>query len=152
MGEADDGQTELEDDVLGRGGRRNTMKGNYYNPLDHLNTIKREKIKEGDYVYTIAFQGIYHRTGLILDGAEDWDEDAKGQVFGPDQDWRNETLAGSSIVKCRTLSGTTYFSKGIMNEIGHCIKDNPEVNVVFVNAALTTMQIKKLEKRWNDII
>lgn len=39
-----------------------------------------------------------------------------------------------------------------MNEIGHCIKEKPELNVVFVNSALTTMQIKKLEKRWNDII
>jgi 50S ribosomal subunit-associated GTPase HflX len=50
------------------------------------------------------------------------------------------------------LSGTTYFTKGKLNDIGYFIKDTEEINVIFVNTTLTSMQQKKLEKRWNDII
>lgn len=32
------------------------------------------------------------------------------------------------------------------------IKERRDVNVVFVNQTLTSMQLKKLERRWNDII
>ena len=41
----------------------------------------------------------------------------------------------------------------MLNELGYFIKDKqPNVNVVYVNASLTTMQSNKLEKRWNDIL
>ena len=89
---------------------------------------------------------------MIPDILEDWDKGEKKRVFGEDDGWRNESLASSCIIKCRKVSSTTFFTKGILNEIGYAIRDNPELNVVYVNATLTSMQLKKLEKRWNDII
>ena len=89
---------------------------------------------------------------MIPDILEDWDKGEKKRVFGEDEGWRNESLASSCIIKCRKVSSTTFFTKGILNEIGYAIRDNPELNVVYVNATLTSMQLKKLEKRWNDII
>ena len=79
----------------------------------------------------------------MLDFEDDDDEDSE---------WKSDTIAGSCITKCRKISGTTYFTKGKLNDFGYFIKENVAVNVVFVNAALTSMQQKKLEKRWNDII
>lgn len=38
-----------------------------------------------------------------------------------------------------------------MNELGLFIKETPDINVVFINSSLTAIQVKKLEKRWNDI-
>lgn len=69
-----------------------------------------------------------------------------------EEEWKSDTLAGSCVIRCRRLSGTTYFTKGKLNDIGHFIKDNEDVNVVYVNTILTSMQQKKLEKRFNDII
>jgi len=69
-----------------------------------------------------------------------------------DEEWRSDTLAGSCVVKCRKISGTTFFTKGKLNDYGFFLRENPAINVVFVNTSLTTMQQKKLEKRWNDII
>jgi len=56
------------------------------------------------------------------------------------------------VVKCRSILSTTYFSKGVLNDLGHFIKSNEEIDIIFVNATLTSMQQKKLEKRWNDIL
>jgi hypothetical protein len=106
--------------------------------------MSAEGITDGDFVYAPNMQGVYFQGGLVLDFEGEQDED--------DEEWKSETLAGSCIVKCRKLSGTTYFSKGKLNDFGHFIKENEGINVVFVNAALTSMQQKKLEKRWNDII
>ena len=36
--------------------------------------------------------------------------------------------------------------------MGYYIKERPNINVVYVDAQLTSMQSKKLEKRWNDIL
>ena len=85
---------------------------------------------------------------------EEWDKGEKHRVFGDENSWwRNKDLAASSVVKCRKISSTTFFTKGVLNELGYFIKDKqPNVNVVYVNASLTTMQSKKLEKRWNDIL
>lgn len=52
----------------------------------------------------------------------------------------------------RKVSGTTYFTKGILNELGYYIKEKPDIDVIYINATLTSMQQKKLEKRWNDIL
>ena len=89
-------------------------------------------------------KGVYYQGGLILDFEGEDDE--------RDEDWRSDTLAGSCVIKCRKISGTTYFTKGKLNDLGFFLKENPAVNVVFVNTTLTTMQQKKLERRWNDII
>jgi len=39
-----------------------------------------------------------------------------------------------------------------LNELGLYIKEVGDINVVYVNSSLTAVQIKKLEKRWNDIL
>jgi 50S ribosomal subunit-associated GTPase HflX len=78
--------------------------------------------------------------------------DFEGEDEEMDEEWRSDTLAGSCVVKCRKISGTTFFTKGKLNDYGFFLRDNPAINVVFVNTTLTTMQQKKLEKRWNDII
>ena len=66
--------------------------------------------------------------------------------------WRDDTLSGSCIIKVRKTSGTTYFTKGLLNELGEYIKEQEDINVVYINDTLTSMQQKKLERRWNDII
>ena len=89
-------------------------------------------------------KGVYFRGGVVLDFEGEEDE--------MEEEWRSDTLAGSCVVKCRKISGTTYFTKGKLNDLGYFLKDNAAVNVVFVNTTLTSMQQKKLEKRLNDII
>ena len=61
-------------------------------------------------------------------------------------------MARSSLVRCRKISSTNFFTKGKLNELGMYIKENRDINAIFVNSNLTPLQIKKLEKRWNDII
>lgn len=61
-------------------------------------------------------------------------------------------MAASCVIKCRKINGTTFFTKGKLTELGYFVKDNTEINVVFVNTTLTSMQQKKLEKRLNDVI
>jgi len=53
------------------------------------------------------------------------------------------------MIKMRGVSSGTFFTKGKLNQIGAFIKET-EVDLVFVNATLTPLQIKKLEKRLND--
>lgn len=106
--------------------------------------MRSEGIVDGDFVYAPNMQGVYFQGGLVLD--------FEGEDDDPDDEWKSDSVAGSCIIKCRKISGTTYFQKGKLNELGYYIKDNEAVNVVFINAALTSMQQKKLEKRWNDII
>ena len=84
-------------------------------------------------------QGVYFAGGLIVDGHEEWDGRNNKKVYGDDAEWRSESLAGSCIVKCRKISGTTFFTKGILNEIGYYLKEKPRVNVVYINATLTSM-------------
>jgi 50S ribosomal subunit-associated GTPase HflX len=71
-------------------------------------------------------------------------------------EWKNELLresvAKSSLIKVRKIHSSTYFTKGKLNDIGYFLKDNSDINVVFINSTLTALQQKKLEKRWNDII
>jgi 50S ribosomal subunit-associated GTPase HflX len=71
-------------------------------------------------------------------------------------EWKNELLresvAKASLIKVRRIHSSTYFTKGKLNDIGYFLKDNEDINVVFINSTLTALQQKKLEKRWNDII
>lgn len=100
-------------------------------------------------MYTHAVNGVYFKGGLIVDVHED------GNAF-EDNEWRNanlrESIAQGSMIRCRQISSTNYFTKGKLNELGLFIKDNEAINVIYVNTALTAVQIKKLEKRWNDIL
>ena len=63
-----------------------------------------------------------------------------------------ESVARSSLIRCRKISSTSFFSKGKLNELGLHIKETRDINVIFINSSLTATQIKKLERRWNDII
>jgi len=71
-------------------------------------------------------------------------------------EWKNvllrESVAKSSLIRVRKVHSSTYFTKGKLNELGYFLKDNSDINVVFVNATLTSLQQKKLEKRFNDIV
>ena len=86
-----------------------------------------------------------------MDLDESWNEQEENKVFGG-MDWRDDSLATASVIKLRKISGTTYFSKGLLHELGQFIKDKEDINVVYVNTTLTSMQQKKLEKRFNDMI
>lgn len=105
-------------------------------------------MKTGDYVYGPGVRGTFYKGGLI------WDFDEDGS--NSDDEWSNivlrESIARSSMIRCRKISSTTYFSKGKLNELGVFIKDDPDINVIFINTSLTALQIKKLQKRWNDIL
>jgi len=85
-----------------------------------------------------------------MDQAED------NQDYDMYDEWKNELLresvAKSSLIKVRRIHSSTYFTKGKLNDLGYFLKDNEDINVVFINSTLTALQQKKLEKRWNDII
>jgi 50S ribosomal subunit-associated GTPase HflX len=85
-----------------------------------------------------------------MDQAEDNEE------YDMYDEWKNELLresvAKSSLIKVRRIHSSTYFTKGKLNDLGYFLKDNEDINVVFINSTLTALQQKKLEKRWNDII
>jgi predicted RNA-binding protein YlxR (DUF448 family) len=85
----------------------------------------------------------------------DNDDIDQGQADMYDE-WKNELLresvAKSSLIRVRKVHSSTFFTKGKLNELGYYLKDNAQVNVVFVNSTLTSLQQKKLEKRFNDIV
>jgi len=120
-----------------------------FTPSANKKRIKQEGVTDGDYVYTHAVNGVYFKGGLIVDVHED------GNAF-EDDEWKNanlrESVAQGSLIRCRQISSTNFFTKGKLNELGLFIKDNESINVVFVNTSLSAVQIKKLEKRWNDIL
>ena len=80
-------------------------------------------------------------------------DDAESDMY---DEWKNElireSMAKSSLIRVRKVHSSTFFTKGKLNELGYYLKDNKDINVVFVNSTLTSLQQKKLEKRWNDII
>lgn len=65
-------------------------------------------------------------------------------------EWKNillrESVAKSSLIKIRKIHSGTYFTKGKLNDLGYYIKENPQINVVYINTQLTSLQQKKLEK------
>ena len=71
-------------------------------------------------------------------------------------DWKNdlrrESMAKSSLIKVRRIHSGTYFTKGKLNEIGYFLKEKDDVNVVYVNTQLTSLQQKKLEKYCQSLI
>ena len=119
-----------------------------FNKQDNVAQIKKEGITDGDYVYAPGLQGVYFKGGLILDFVDD--------VQDEEDEWKDinmrESVARSSLIRCRKTSSTTYFTKGKLNELGLFIKDDPSINVIYINSSLTPLQIKKLQKRWNDIL
>lgn len=94
-------------------------------------------------------QGVFFRGGVILDIDEE-------EGAAEDDEWKNanlrESVARSSLIRCRKISSTNFFTKGKLNELGLYIKETQDINAVYINSSLTPTQIKKLEKRWNDMI
>ena len=66
-----------------------------------MKQMRAEGIQDGDYVYAPSMQGVYFKGGIVLDFENDDDD------IG--DEWRSNTLAGSCVIKCRQISGTTYF-------------------------------------------
>ena len=82
-------------------------------------------------------QGVFWKTGVIWDIDDDFSE-------REDDEWANanlrESVARSGIIRCRKVSSTNYFTKGKLNELGLYIKENNNINVVYVNTSLTALQ------------
>lgn len=53
-------------------------------------------------------------------------------------EWKNElireSVAKSSLIKVRKIHSTTFFPKGKLNDLGYFLKDNKDINVVYINA------------------
>lgn len=97
---------------------------------------KKENIKDGDYVYAPdnLMEGVYFRGGIIIDFKQ---EDRLEKEFC--EEWRDDSIANSSVIKLRKISGTTFLTKGILQDIGMHLKQNPEINVVFINSTMTSL-------------
>jgi 50S ribosomal subunit-associated GTPase HflX len=48
-------------------------------------------------------------------------------------------MAKSSLIRVRKIHSSTFFTKGKLNELGYFVKDNKDINVIFVNATLTSL-------------
>ena len=81
-------------------------------------------------------QGVFYAGGVII---ELEDEDATDE----DDEWQNanlrESVARSSIIRCRKFSSTNFFTKGKLNELGLYIKQETNINAVFINSSLTSL-------------
>ncbi len=110
---------------------------------------KFERFYDGDYVYQPAgVSGVLYVStdnsnkqkngGIVIDKH---DPEFMGGLSLEDE-WKNallrESFAKSSLLKLRNISGSTYFSKGKLHELGEFIQ-NTDVEVVFVNAVLTPL-------------
>lgn len=64
----------------------------------------------------------------------EFEDDYKYDLY---DEWKNvlirESMAKSSLLKVRKVHSGTYLTKGKLNDFGYFLKDNPEVNVVFIN-------------------
>jgi 50S ribosomal subunit-associated GTPase HflX len=69
---------------------------------------------------------------MEMDGDEN---DGSYDMF---DEWKNELLresvAKSSLIKVRKIHSTTFFTKGKLNDLGYFLKDNKDINVVYINA------------------
>lgn len=98
--------------------------------------------KEGEYVRSDFVHGVYTWGGIAFNPNEQehWDmyDEWKDKL-------KRDSIAKSSLIKIWEISSGTYFTKGKLAELGLYVKEKG-VDVVFVNAQLTPMQIWKLEK------
>jgi hypothetical protein len=85
-----------------------------------LARIKKEGIKDGTYVYGPEIQGVFFKGGVVVDLNED-------ESLYEDDEWKStklrESVAKSSLIRCRQISSTNYFTKGKLNELGLFIKE-----------------------------
>jgi len=87
---------------------------------ENIKRFKEEGITDGTYVYTPYFSGIYEvihyqNHGIHIDPASLLEEKDEGieEIEESQTKW--------SMVKTRSISATTYFTKGKMQEIGYYI-------------------------------
>ena len=68
----------------------------------------------------------------------EWDEEEDNKET---DEWKNvelrDSFARSSLVKVRKIHSSTFFTKGKLNELGFFLKEQKDVNVVFINTTLT---------------
>ena len=104
-------------------------------------------MRDGDYVYTPEVQGVYWKGGIIVDAHEE-----EADLY---DEWKNKILrdsfAKNSLINVRRVSSGSFFTRGKLNEVGQYLK-TVDVDVVYINAMLTPIQQKKLEKRFNDFL
>ena len=102
---------------------------------------KKNKLRDGDYIYTEELQGVYWKKGVILDLNEEEDN-----LY---DEWKNKitrnSFAKSSLIKVRHVSSGSFFTRGKLNDIGRFVK-NQNVSVVYINTMLSAIQQKKLQK------
>jgi hypothetical protein len=100
-------QSDLESVRAESEGRQSVMLSRKVN----IQQYKRENIKDGDYVYAPdgLMEGVYFKGGIVIDFKQ---EDKLEKEFN--EEWKDDSLASSSVIKLRKISGTTYFSKGIL--------------------------------------
>ena len=72
--------------------------GNPYSPKANIERIKKEGIKEGDYVYGPEISGVFFKGGVVVDLAED-------DSLHEEDEWKSvrlrESTAKSSLIRCR---------------------------------------------------
>ena len=67
-------------------------------------------------MYTPAFQGVHLKGGLVIDLSNEQDGLESFSEM-------SESEAAACMVKCRNVMSTTYFSKGILQDLGYYIKE-----------------------------
>jgi hypothetical protein len=100
------------------------------------NYAKMNNLKSGQYVYGPHVRGIYFKGGVELDFADEED-------LGMFDEWKDkltrESMAKSSLIKLRKTHGGTYFTKGKLNDLGYFLKEQTDVNMVFINTILSPL-------------
>jgi hypothetical protein len=60
-----------------------------------------------------------------------------------EDEWKDallrESVAKSSLVRVRKIHSGTFFPKGKLNDLGFFLKENKDINVVFINTTLTAL-------------
>ncbi|KRX02833.1 P-loop containing nucleoside triphosphate hydrolase [Pseudocohnilembus persalinus] len=106
--------------------------------------LAKSDVKDGDYIYTPAFKGVYYNGGLVVDLSSS--DESDGDMFS---EWGNELLrqsfAKSCLIRVRKVSSKNYLNRGKLHEIGTFIKNN-DINAVYFNTELSTIQNRNLEK------
>lgn len=95
-----------------------------------------DNIKDGDYIYTPVFKGVYSDGGIIPDFGSSSDD------LDMYDEWKNkilrESIAKSSLIKIRRIKNKYYFTKGKLYEVGLFLKEN-NIDSVFINAELSSL-------------
>lgn len=100
--ESEEVPTDVKEETTGRSIQTNKRK--------NIERMKKENIKDGDYVYAEVMEGVYFRGGVIIDFKQEDQAEKELQ----NEEWRDDTMAASCIVKLRKISGTTFFTKGVL--------------------------------------